>query len=42
LGWTLNFWLYAVVCILGFIVLAVKLPETKGKSLEEIEHKLVG
>lgn len=40
LGWTLNFWLYAVVCIIGFFVLLYKLPETKGKSLEEIEHEL--
>ncbi len=42
LGWTLNFWLYAVICILGFIVIVFKLPETKGKSLEEIEYELVG
>lgn len=41
LGWTLNFWLYAVVCIVGFIVIVFKLPETKGKSLEEIERKLI-
>jgi len=37
LGWTLNFWLYAVICSIGFAVLKLKLPETKGKSLEEIE-----
>ncbi len=42
LGWTLNFGLYAAVCILGFVVILFKLPETKGKSLEEIEHELVG
>ena len=41
LGWTLNFSLYAAVCILGFVVILVKLPETKGKSLEDIEHELV-
>ena len=41
LGWTLNFWLYAVICMIGFIVLALKLPETKGKSLEEIEKLIV-
>ncbi len=40
LGWTLNFWLYAVICIAGFILLLYKLPETKGKSLEEIEKTL--
>jgi len=41
LGWTLNFWLYALICIIGFIVLWYKLPETKGKSLEQIERELV-
>jgi SP family sugar porter-like MFS transporter len=41
LGWTLNFWLYAVICIIGFIVILFKLPETKGKSLEQIEMELV-
>jgi MFS family permease len=41
LGWTLNFWLYAAVCIFGFIVIVFKLPETKGKSLEEIEKELL-
>jgi len=40
LGWTLNFWLYAVICIIGFFVIVYKLPETKGKSLEEIENLL--
>jgi len=40
LGWTLNFWLYAILCILGFFVIVHKLPETKGKSLEEIEDIL--
>lgn len=40
LGWTLNFWLYAVICIIGFLVVLYKLPETKGKSLEVIEDIL--
>lgn len=40
LGWSLNFWLYALICIAGFIVLYLKLPETKGKSLEQIEKEL--
>jgi sugar porter (SP) family MFS transporter len=40
LGWSLNFWLYALICVAGFIVLYLKLPETKGKSLEQIEKEL--
>lgn len=40
LGWSMNFWLYATICIAGFIIIMIKLPETKGKSLEEIEQEL--
>lgn len=40
LGWSLNFWLYAAICAVGFLVLYLKLPETKGRSLEEIEKQL--
>ncbi len=40
LGWSLNFWLYAAICIAGFVIMYIKLPETKGKSLEEIEKQL--
>jgi sugar porter (SP) family MFS transporter len=36
-----TFWLYAVICLLGFIFIFFKLPETKGKSLEQIERDLV-
>ncbi len=41
LGWSMNFWLYALICIIGLLVLIYKLPETKGKSLEEIEELLI-
>lgn len=37
-----TFWIYAVVCITGFVVILKYLPETKGISLEELERKLVG
>lgn len=40
LGWTLNFWLYALICFIGLVIVTYKLPETKGKSLEEIEEIL--
>ena len=35
-----TFWLYGLICILGFIFIKMKLPETKGKSLEEIEKEM--
>jgi SP family sugar porter-like MFS transporter len=34
-----TFWLYGLICIAGFLVILFKLPETKGRSLEEIEHQ---
>jgi SP family sugar porter-like MFS transporter len=36
-----TLWLYSIICILGFWFIYKKLPETKGKSLEEIERELV-
>jgi sugar porter (SP) family MFS transporter len=36
-----TFWLYAAICVLGFIFIWRKLPETKGKTLEQIERELV-
>lgn len=41
LGWANNFWLYGLICAVGFIVLYFILPETKGKTLEEIELQVV-
>jgi len=35
------FWLFGGFCVVGFIVIFKKLPETKGKSLEDIERELV-
>ncbi len=34
-----TFWLYGGICLFGFFVLLKFLPETKGKSLEEIERQ---
>ncbi len=36
-----TFLLYGGVSIVGFLVIFFLLPETKGKSLEELEHQLV-
>jgi sugar porter (SP) family MFS transporter len=42
LGASGVFWLYAVLGVLGFIYLFRWLPETKNRSLEEIEEALQG
>jgi sugar porter (SP) family MFS transporter len=36
-----TFWLYAAICAAGFFLVKLRLPETKDKSLEEIERELV-
>ena len=36
-----TFWGYAAVCFFGFLFVIKQLPETKGKSLEDIENELV-
>jgi SP family sugar porter-like MFS transporter len=41
LGAAGTFWLYGIICLAGGIFTVKFLPETKGKSLEEIEKELV-
>ena len=41
LGAAVTFWIYAGICALGFFLIKSKLPETKGKTLEQIERDLV-
>lgn len=33
-----TFWIYGAICIVGFVAIFRTLPETKGKSLEQIEQ----
>lgn len=35
-----TFWVYGAICVVGFLFIRSQLPETKGKSLEEIEREL--
>lgn len=35
-----TFWVYGGICLAGFLFIRARLPETKGKSLEEIEKEL--
>ena len=37
-----TFWIYSGICLCAFVFLYRKCPETKGKSLEELERELVG
>ncbi len=36
-----TFWLYGIICVVGLIFIYKKLPETKGKTLEEIESEII-
>jgi SP family sugar porter-like MFS transporter len=40
LGSSGTFWIYSGICICAFIFLWHRCPETKGKSLEELEQEL--
>ena len=41
LGLANCFWVFAGICFVGFLFIYSKLPETKGKTLEQIEQELV-
>ncbi len=40
LGSAGTFWVYAGICFGGFVFVLVRVPETKGKTLEQIERDL--
>ncbi len=41
LGSSGSFWIYSAICLCAFLFLFHRCPETKGKSLEELEKELV-
>jgi SP family sugar porter-like MFS transporter len=41
LGSSGTFWIYSAICLCAFIFLFRHCPETKGKSLEELEKELI-
>jgi MFS transporter, SP family, xylose:H+ symportor len=42
MGMAPTFWIYAAICAAGFVLILLRVPETKGKTLEEIERQLTG
>ena len=41
LGSSGTFWIYSGICLCAFVFLWHRCPETKGKSLEELENELI-
>lgn len=37
-----GFWMFACVCFVGLFFTIICVPETQGKTLEDIEKKLTG
>lgn len=41
LGTAGTFWIYTVICAAGLVFFLFRMPETKGKSLEQLEKEMV-
>ncbi|WP_222538699.1 sugar porter family MFS transporter [Pedobacter polysacchareus] len=41
LGTAYTFWIFSAFCLVAFVTVYFLLPETKGKSLEDIENNMV-
>jgi hypothetical protein len=35
-----TFWLYSAICLAGLVFIVLRVPETKGKTLEQIEQEI--
>jgi MFS transporter, SP family, xylose:H+ symportor len=42
LGTAGTFWLYSGICLAGLVFIRLRVPETQGKTLEQIEQELIG
>jgi MFS transporter, SP family, xylose:H+ symportor len=42
LGSAGTFWIYGAVCLAGFFFVYWRVPETKGRTLEQVERELAG
>lgn len=38
-GYYLDYWIFAVFCIIGAIIIYFTVPETKGKSFAQIQKQ---
>ncbi|XP_028048848.1 facilitated trehalose transporter Tret1 isoform X2 [Monomorium pharaonis] len=37
-----TFWMFGIIVVVGFVFVIISVPETRGRSLEEIEKKFTG
>ena len=42
LGGAGTFWLYSAICFVGLVFVTLRVSETKGKTLEQIERDYAG